>query len=129
MFSRKTHYSPGSKTTDPSTDIGDTEPPGSNPISGRKRHVSGGRNGPLNIKWENAFIQTSYTGTLPQTFTSRTRSDAIIQPGYGISELPGNSARLRVLDITGTKFIVDRVENPKDNTTFPEDRYKIIAKK
>jgi hypothetical protein len=81
---------------------------------------------PLNLGWYNKFIQSSTDGHIANSFTRTTRSDAKILPGYGETELPSNEYRLRVMDALGVKFILDRVENPKDNRTFPENRYKII---
>lgn len=81
---------------------------------------------PLNLRWYNQFIQSSRTGDIPTTFNRTTRSDAQIQPGYGESDLPGNTYRLRIMDLLGVKYIIDRPENPKDNNTFPVDRFKIV---
>ncbi len=81
---------------------------------------------PLNLKWYNAFIQSSRDGNIAQTFTRTTRSDAQIAPGYGIRDLPDNPFRLRVMDALGVKYIVDRTENPKDGSTFPTDRFKPV---
>ncbi len=80
----------------------------------------------LNLKWYNEFIRTSVDGTIPKTFTHETRSVAEIAPGYGETDLPDNHYRLRVLDMLGTKYIVDRVENPRNDRTFPSDRFKLV---
>lgn len=81
---------------------------------------------PLNLAWYNAFIQSSQDGNVARAFTRQTRSDANISPGYGETDLPTNVSRLRVLDTLGVKYIVDRIENPRDNQTFPGDRYTQI---
>jgi len=78
---------------------------------------------PLNIKWYNQFIQASKAGYLARTFTSVTRSDAALAPGYGERDLPDNKYRLRIMDILGVKYVLDRPENPKDNTTFDAARF------
>jgi hypothetical protein len=81
---------------------------------------------PLNLSWYNEFIQSSKDGNIAQTFNRSTRSDAQIAPGYGTRDLPDNRYRLRILDALGVKYIIDRSENPKDNTTFAGDRFKEI---
>ena len=81
---------------------------------------------PLNLNWYNKFIQSSREGNIAFTFNRTTRSDARIAPGYGISDLPDNGFRLRVMDLLGVKYVVDRSENPKDDNTFPLNRFKMI---
>jgi len=81
---------------------------------------------PLNLKWYNEFIQTSRDGNIAKTFNRTTRSDAYVAPGYGQRDLPDNIYRLRVMDSLGVKYIIDRTENPKDNTTFSGERFKEI---
>ncbi len=81
---------------------------------------------PLNLRWYNQFLQSSRAGNIAITFNRTTRSDAQIQPGYGERDLPGNDFRLRVMDLLGVKYVIDRSENPKDNNTFPVDRFKIV---
>lgn len=81
---------------------------------------------PLNLKWYNAFLQSSKDGNIAKTFTKTTRSDALVAPGYGAKDLPNNPYRLRILDTVGVKYIIDRTENPKDDQTFTKDRFKEI---
>lgn len=81
---------------------------------------------PLNLSWYNQFIQSSSNGNIAVTFNRTTRSDAQLAPGYGKSDLPSNEFRLRVMDLLGVKYIIDRSENPKDNGTFPTDRFKPV---
>lgn len=81
---------------------------------------------PLNLKWYNEFIQSSRDGNIAQKFNRTTRSDAQIAPGYGARDLPDNPYRLRIMDALGIKYVIDRTENPKDNTTFAADRFKEI---
>ena len=81
---------------------------------------------PLNLKWYNEFTQASRDGNIAIKFTHTTRSDALLAPGYGTRDLPDNPYRLRVMDSLGVKYIIDRTENPKDNTTFSTDRFNEI---
>lgn len=81
---------------------------------------------PLNLRWYNQFIQSSREGNIAVTFNRTTRSDAQIQPGYGEKDLPSNEFRLRIMDLLGVKYVIDRSENPKDNDTFPIDRFKMV---
>lgn len=81
---------------------------------------------PLNLKWYNEFIQSSADGNLARTFTRKTRSDAQLAPGYGEKDLPTNAERLRVMDVLGIKYVIDRSENPKDNETFATSRFKPV---
>ncbi len=81
---------------------------------------------PLNLKWYNQFLQSSRNGNIAVTFNRTTRSDAQIQPGYGERDLPSNEFRLRIMDTLGVKYVIDRPENPKDNNTFPIDRFKTV---
>lgn len=80
---------------------------------------------PMNLSWYNEFIQSSKNGSVPETFNRKTRSDAQIHPGYGENDLPENLYRLRILDILGVKYLVNRTENPISEKTFPIDRYSI----
>ena len=81
---------------------------------------------PLNLKWYNQLIQASREGNLAQTFTRTTRSDAIVAPGYGENDLPSNPYRLRIMDVLSVKYVIDRSENPKNDATFPKERFKEI---
>ncbi len=81
---------------------------------------------PLNLKWYNSLVQSSKDGVIHQEFTRSTRSDANIQPGYGEVDLPENSFRLRILDTLGVRYILDRVENPKNDQTFSPIRFKPV---
>ncbi len=81
---------------------------------------------PLNLKRYNQFLQSSAGGKIALTFDSTTRSDAQIRPGYGELDLPRNTYRLRVLDMLGVTYIINRPENPKSSETFPESRFKEV---
>ncbi len=78
---------------------------------------------PLNLKTYNQFVQGSSNGKLARSFTRTTRSDAGIAPGYGERDLADNTARLRVLDALGVRYIIDRVENAGTAITFPPERF------
>ncbi|MCX6791890.1 MAG: YfhO family protein [Candidatus Gottesmanbacteria bacterium] len=82
--------------------------------------------GAINYAFYNGFIRSSENGTIVKKFTTVNRSVAEIAPGYGKKDLPGNPYRLRILDALGVKYVLDRVENPQDNATFPQDRFKRI---
>lgn len=78
---------------------------------------------PLNLKWYNAFLQSSADGDISKPFTKVTRSDASIKGGYGETDLPENPFRLRVMDALGVRYILDRTENPKNSNTFNPERF------
>lgn len=82
---------------------------------------------PLNIKWYNQFMQATKDGNLARVFTRSTRSDSGIASGYGARDLPENAYRLRIMDLLGVGYVLDRPENPKDNTTFASDRFTPIT--
>ncbi|MBI2338367.1 YfhO family protein, partial [Candidatus Daviesbacteria bacterium] len=81
---------------------------------------------PLYPRWYGEFIQSSRDGKIATQFTNQTRSDANIVPGFGQEDLAKNLYRLRMLDILGVKYVLDRVESGTSEITFPTDRFKII---
>lgn len=81
---------------------------------------------PLNLRWYNQLVQASHDGNLALTFNRSSRSDAQLAPGYGERDLPDNIFRLRLMDMIGVKYIIDRSENPKGALTFSKDRFKEI---
>ena len=83
---------------------------------------------PLNLKWYNRFIQASQDGNLPLLFNRTTRSDALLAPGYGETDLPDNAYRLRVMDVLGVKYVISRTENPASPDTFSDKRFKEIQR-
>ncbi len=83
---------------------------------------------PLNLSWYNRFLQSSQDGNIAVLFNRTTRSDAQLAPGYGPGDLPGNQFRLRIMDLLGVKYILDRTENPSDDKTFPIDRFKLVKR-
>lgn len=83
---------------------------------------------PLNLKTYNQFVQMSHRGTLAREFTRSTRSDAFVAPGFGENDLPQNNARLRVLDVLGVRYVIDRDENASTAVTFPPNRFQPVWK-
>jgi hypothetical protein len=84
---------------------------------------------PLNLRWYNAFVQSSGEGHIPSTFTRSTRSDAYIKQGYGVDDFPNNPYRTKILNTLGVKYILDRTDNPKGNDTFPPSVYSTVYQK
>lgn len=84
---------------------------------------------PLNLRWYNEFIQSSRDGNIAYLFNRTTRSDAQLAPGYGTDDLPSNLYRLRMMDLLGVKYIINRSENPMSDKTFPTDRFKPVWQK
>lgn len=84
---------------------------------------------PLYPKRYGEFIQASRDGKIQTQFTTQTRSDALITPGFGEIDLPSNVNRLKVLDLLGVKYVLDRVENKSTEKTFPKERFRLIYEK
>lgn len=84
---------------------------------------------PLYPRRYGEFIQSSTNGKINTDFTTQTRSDAVIAPGFGKEDLPSNPYRLKVLDLLGIKYVLDRVENGSTEITFPKDRFLPIYQK
>ncbi len=82
---------------------------------------------PLNLSWYNRLLQSSGHGNVALTFNRTTRSDAQLLPGYGKRDLPDNLFRLRLMDLLGVKYVLDRSENPKDDNTFATTRFKLLS--
>ena len=80
---------------------------------------------PLYPKWYGEFIQTADRGKLPEGFTNRTRSNASIT-AYGELDLPTNPYRLKVLDILGVKYVIDKKGSNTSLRTFEENRFKRV---
>lgn len=81
---------------------------------------------PLYPKRYGEFIHSSRNGNLLQTFTNTTRTDAVVNPGYGESNLAANQSRLRILDMLGVKYVLDRTENGSTEKTFPPGRFTLL---
>ena len=81
---------------------------------------------PLYPKWYGEFIQASHDRKISTTFTSQTRSDAVVASGFGETYLARNKSRLKVLDLLGVKYVLDRKENASTEKTFPQDRFSLV---
>lgn len=81
---------------------------------------------PLYPRRYGEFIHSSRDGKIKTSFTSSTRSDAIVAPGYGEEDLMVNPYRLRVLDALGVRYILDREGNPSSEKTFPPERFSLV---
>ncbi|MDO8658891.1 MAG: YfhO family protein [Candidatus Levybacteria bacterium] len=73
---------------------------------------------PLYPKRYGEFIQSSEEGKVITRFTDRTRSDAVLRFG-----------QLKVFDLLGVKYILDRDENASTQAIFPADRFSLIYQK
>lgn len=83
---------------------------------------------PLYPKWYGEFLQSSKDGKIHTDFSNISRSDAVIAAGFGESDFATNKNRLKVLDLLGVKYILDRVENGSTEKTFPGDRFNSLSK-
>lgn len=83
---------------------------------------------PLYPKRYGEFIQSTLNGKIHTDFTDQTRSDANIAPGSGDRELNGNLYRLKVLDLLGVKYVLDRSENGMSEKGLAPARFKEIWK-
>ncbi len=81
---------------------------------------------PLYPKRYGEFVQSSGGGKIVTEFTNRTRSDAFIVNGYGEKDLAENYSRLKVFDMLGVKYVLDKNENASTQVTFPLDRFSLI---
>lgn len=75
---------------------------------------------PLYPKRYGEFIQASQDGVIHTEFTDQTRSDAVISQNLG---------ELRVIDLLGVKYVLDRNENGSTQENFPIDRFSLIYEK
>jgi len=81
---------------------------------------------PLYPKRYGEFIQASADGKIATEFTNRTRSDAFIANGDGEEKFAENHFRLKILDLLGVKYILDRNENTSIQEDFPLDRFSLV---
>lgn len=84
---------------------------------------------PLYPRWYGEFITSSQDGHITKQFTTQTRSDASVAPGFGKDLFMKNTYRLRVLDSLGVKHILDRLENGSTDSTFPKNIFSLIYDK
>lgn len=84
---------------------------------------------PLYPRIYGEFIQSSIDGKINTFFSNKTRSDAVIASGYGENDLSANSYRLKVMDVLGVKYILDKKDNASTEKTFPPNRFKQVYNK
>lgn len=84
---------------------------------------------PLYPRWYGAFIHSSRDGKLFTNFSKETRSDAIVVRGFGKENFMNNPYRLRVIDILGVRYVLDRQENGATQETFPSERFRLLYEK
>lgn len=84
---------------------------------------------PLYPRRYGEFIQSSKEGKIETGFTNRTRSDAVIAPGFGEEDLPSNNSRLRVLDALGVKYVMGKQGEGDKEKTFPRNRFRLVYEK
>jgi len=80
---------------------------------------------PLYPKWYGEFIQASKMGSVVQAFTDKTRSDAVIALSSA-KDFAKNPYRLRILQLLGVSYILDRVENGSTEITFPPKNFSLV---
>ncbi len=78
---------------------------------------------PLYPKRYGEFIQAAANGRIETNFTGQTRSDANIDQTGNLST---NPYRLKILDLLGVKYVLDRAENASTQNDFPADRFNLI---
>ncbi len=78
---------------------------------------------PLYPKRYGEFIQSTVNGKIATEFTDQTRSDANISQAGNLGK---NPYRLKILDLLGVKYILDRAENASTQKDFPADRFNLV---
>lgn len=84
---------------------------------------------PLYPQWYGSLLQASRDGKVQMSFARTTRSDAVIESGFGKTNFLINTNRLRLLNLLGIRYILDRVENASTSETFPPDTYRTVYDK
>lgn len=72
---------------------------------------------PLYPSYYGQLIHASGNGKLLESFTSRTRSDAVFT---------SDANRQRLMNLTGVAYVVDRVENASSEETFPPSIFEQV---
>lgn len=70
------------------------------------------------------FLSASENGKIPSEVP---RSVANIYKGYGTSDLKQNVNRKRALDLTGTKYVLNKKEDKGIDSAFDEKDFKLIS--
>ena len=83
---------------------------------------------PLYPKRYGELIQSAKDGKIRTDFTDQTRSDANISPTNNDVDLSSNLYRLKILDLLGVKYVLDRNENALSEKGFTPDRFQPIWK-
>jgi hypothetical protein len=95
-------------------------------IASQLRYYSSEGYDPLYPKRYGQLIQSSKNGAIVTEFTNQTRSDAVIHPGWGQTDMATNPYRLKILALTATKYIFTRIEDPISEQTFPIASFELI---
>ena len=80
---------------------------------------------PLYSRWYGELIRLSEEGS----FKPAMRSNANIYPGFGKQDFPKNKSRQKILQMLSVRYILDRIENNTDATTFLPEDYPLIWQK
>ncbi len=80
---------------------------------------------PLYPRWYGEYLRLSEGGQ----FKPAIRSNANIAPGFGREDFPQNQARQKILKMLNVRYILDRIENDTDETTFLPEDYPLIYQK
>ncbi len=83
---------------------------------------------PLYPKSYGEFIALSRDGAFPNRFTTETRSDAMLAPGFGDEDFTENTYRIKVMNLLGVSYILDREENGSTAKRFPPGQFPIVYK-
>ena len=83
---------------------------------------------PLFIKNYAELIAASYTGKAPESVF---RTDVNLPSGYGTDSLRMNNYRQKILNLTGVKYVLNKIDSSvdakkADTLTFPQEKYKLI---
>ncbi|HSW87683.1 MAG TPA: YfhO family protein [Candidatus Saccharimonadales bacterium] len=81
----------------------------------------------LHLKTYGDLLAASKTGFIPKDVP---RMEANVVPGYGVEDIRKNMYRQKLLNITGTKYILHRnTTTVADTDTFPKNRYQLLWQK
>lgn len=88
-------------------------------------------NDPLHLKDYGLLLASTSTGKYPNYLP---RPDANIVNGYGETDLKRNTARQKILNLLGVKYILNlnnalRDTSVADTSTFPDDIYSLVWQK
>lgn len=72
------------------------------------------------------FVYSYQKTSLFTDFSSSSRSNATFGEMFGDGSLMENPTRLRLMDVMGVRYILDRVENGNTQKSFPPERFKPV---